>query len=90
MGRPNQQHGRTAQAHHLLRDAAEQHVPQAAVAVRAQDDQVRVQLLGVQTSSILLRMLPYLFTLAVLFVITVVQRQARVPGALTLPYFREE
>ena len=50
----------------------------------------RAQLLGVQTSSILLRMLPYLFTLAVLFVITVVQRQARVPGALTQPYFREE
>jgi len=50
----------------------------------------RVQLLGVETSSILLRMLPYLFTLAVLFVITVLQRQARMPGALTRPYFREE
>jgi len=50
----------------------------------------RVQLLGVQTSSILLRMLPYLFTLVVLFAITVIQRQARVPGALAQPYFREE
>jgi ABC-type uncharacterized transport system permease subunit len=50
----------------------------------------RVQLLGVETSSILLRMLPYLFTLAVLVVITVVRRQAAVPAALGRPYFREE
>lgn len=50
----------------------------------------RVQLLGVETSSILLRMLPYLFTLTVMFVITVVRRQARVPAALGRPYFREE
>jgi simple sugar transport system permease protein len=50
----------------------------------------RVQLLGVETSSILLRMLPYLFTLAVLVVITVARRQASVPAALGRPYFREE
>jgi simple sugar transport system permease protein len=50
----------------------------------------RAQLLGVQTSSILLRMLPYLFTLAVLFLISVLRRQTGVPAALTRPYFREE
>ncbi len=50
----------------------------------------RVQLLGVETSSILLQMLPYLFTLIVLFVITVLRRQAQVPAALGRAYFREE
>ena len=50
----------------------------------------RVQLLGVETSSILLRMLPYLFTLAVLLLITLVRRQAYVPAALGRTYFREE
>ncbi len=50
----------------------------------------RVQLLGVETSSILLRMLPYLFTLMVLLVITLVRRQAYVPAALGRTYFREE
>lgn len=50
----------------------------------------RVQLLGVETSSILLRMLPYLFTLAVLLVITLVRQQAYVPAALGRTYFREE
>ncbi len=50
----------------------------------------RVQLLGVETSSILLQMLPYLFTLTVLFVITVLRRQAQVPAALGRAYFREE
>jgi simple sugar transport system permease protein len=50
----------------------------------------RVQLLGVETSSILLRMLPYLFTLAVLVVITIARRGASVPAALGRPYFREE
>jgi simple sugar transport system permease protein len=50
----------------------------------------RVQLLGVETSSILLHMLPYVFTLAVLVLITVVRRQAAVPAALGRPYFREQ
>ena len=50
----------------------------------------RAQLLGVQTSSILLRMLPYLFTLAVLFLISVLRRHTGVPAGLTRPYFREE
>jgi len=50
----------------------------------------RVQLLGVETSSILLRMLPYLFTLGVLLLITVVRRQTYVPAALGRNYFREE
>ena len=50
----------------------------------------RVQLLGVETSSILLQMLPYLFTLAVLFAITILRRQAQVPAALGRAYFREE
>src|SRR5206468_12201212 len=50
---------------------------------------VRVQLLGIETSSILLRMLPYLFTLMVLLLITVFQRRGSVPAALGRPYFRE-
>ena len=50
----------------------------------------RVQLLGIETSSILLRMLPYLFTLIVLLLITVFQRRGYVPAALGRPYFREE
>lgn len=50
----------------------------------------RAQLLGVQASSIVLRMLPYLFTLAVLLVITAVRQAAGMPAALGRPYFREE
>ena len=50
----------------------------------------RVQLLGIETSSILLRMLPYLFTLVVLVLITAVERRGRVPAGLGRPYFREE
>jgi len=50
----------------------------------------RVQLLGIETSSILLRMLPYLFTLMVLLLISVFQRRGSVPAALGRPYFREE
>jgi simple sugar transport system permease protein len=50
----------------------------------------RAQLLGVETSSILLRMLPYVFTLAVLLVITLVRRQGYGPRALGRPYLREE
>lgn len=49
----------------------------------------RVQLLGIETSAILLRMLPYLFTLTVLVVITGFRRPY-VPAALGRPYFREE
>jgi simple sugar transport system permease protein len=50
----------------------------------------RVQILGVETSSILLRMLPYVFTLGVLLIISLVRRQAYVPAALGRTYFREE
>ncbi len=50
----------------------------------------RVQLLGVETSSILLRMLPYLFTLVVLVLLNALRRQTLVPAALGRPYFREE
>jgi simple sugar transport system permease protein len=50
----------------------------------------RAQVLGVETSSIVLRMLPYLFTLGVLLIITLVRRQAYVPAALGRAYFREE
>ncbi|MDR7482874.1 MAG: ABC transporter permease [Armatimonadota bacterium] len=50
----------------------------------------RAQLLGVQASSIVLRMLPYLFTLAVLLVITTLRRAAGMPAALGRPYVREE
>jgi ABC-type uncharacterized transport system permease subunit len=35
-------------------------------------------------------MLPYLFTLGVLLVITIVRRQAYVPAALGRNYFRED
>ncbi|MGQ0549284.1 MAG: ABC transporter permease [Armatimonadota bacterium] len=49
----------------------------------------RVQILGVETSSILLRMLPYVFTLGVLLLITVLRRQTSVPAALGRNYFRE-
>lgn len=51
----------------------------------------RAQVLGVETSAILLRMLPYLFTLGVLVLITVLRRQggAGVPAALARPYRRE-
>jgi simple sugar transport system permease protein len=50
----------------------------------------RVQLLGVGTSSILLQMLPYVFTLTVLLLITIARRQSYVPAALGRAYFREE
>lgn len=50
----------------------------------------RAQLLGVQASSVVLRMLPYLFTLAVLLVVTALRRAAGMPAALGRPYFREE
>ncbi len=50
----------------------------------------RAQILGVQTNSILLQMLPYVFTLLVLLAITVVRRQVSVPAALGRTYFREE
>lgn len=49
----------------------------------------RAQLLGVEVSAVLLRMLPYLFTLAVLFAITARRRRATMPAALGQPYFRE-
>lgn len=50
----------------------------------------RLQIVGVHASSILLRMMPYLFTLIVLLIITTLGRQGRVPAALGRPYFREE
>ncbi|MDR7417302.1 MAG: ABC transporter permease [Armatimonadota bacterium] len=50
----------------------------------------RAQVLGVETSSILLRMLPYVFTLGVLLLITLVRRQAYGPAALGRTYFRED
>jgi ABC-type uncharacterized transport system permease subunit len=50
----------------------------------------RAQLLGIETSSVLLRMLPYLFTLAVLIFITRARGVAGMPAALGRPYFREE
>lgn len=50
----------------------------------------RAQLLGVETSAILLRMLPYLFTLVVLFVISALRPLGGVPEALGRPYFRED
>lgn len=50
----------------------------------------RAQLLGIETSSILLRMLPYLFPLLVLMLISRVRGTPRVPAALGRPYFREQ
>lgn len=49
----------------------------------------RAQLLGIEMSSILLRMLPYIFTLVVLFLITVGRRRTTMPAALGQPYLRE-
>jgi len=50
----------------------------------------RVQLLGVEISSILLRMLPYLFTLVALVLLNALRGHSLVPSALGRPYFREE
>jgi simple sugar transport system permease protein len=50
----------------------------------------RIQVLGGTTSSYFLRMLPYLFTLAVLLLVTMRSRRSGMPGNLGRPYFREE
>ncbi|MDR5684429.1 MAG: ABC transporter permease [Armatimonadota bacterium] len=47
------------------------------------------QLAGIEMSSILLRMAPYLFTLVVLVLITWARGAAGMPAALGRPYFRE-
>jgi simple sugar transport system permease protein len=49
----------------------------------------RAQLLGIQASVILLRMLPYLATLAVMLLIALARRRMPIPSALGLPYSRE-
>lgn len=50
----------------------------------------RIQAVGGTTSSYLLRMLPYVFTLLVLLAVTGRSRRPTVPGSLGRPYFREE
>lgn len=50
----------------------------------------RIQAIGGTTPSYFLRMLPYLFTLAVLLLVTMRSRRPGVPGNLGRPYFREE
>lgn len=50
----------------------------------------RAQVLGIQTSVIVLRMLPYLSTLAVMLLIGLGSRRLPMPRALGLPYSREE
>jgi general nucleoside transport system permease protein len=50
----------------------------------------RIQAIGGTTPSYFLRMLPYVFTLLVLLVITARSRHPSVPGNLGRPYFREE
>ncbi len=50
----------------------------------------RIQAVGGTTPSYFLRMLPYLFTLGVLLVVTMRSRRPGVPGNLGRPYFREE
>lgn len=49
----------------------------------------RAQLLGIETSSVLLRMLPYLFPVFVLALMSRVRGSGGVPGALGRPYRRE-
>jgi simple sugar transport system permease protein len=50
----------------------------------------RIQAAGGTAPSYVLRMLPYLFTLAVLLLVTMRSRRPGVPGGLGRPYFREE
>ena len=50
----------------------------------------RIQAIGGTTPSYFLRMLPYVFTLLVLLLITARSRRPGVPGNLGHPYFREE
>ena len=50
----------------------------------------RIQAIGGTTPSYFLRMLPYVFTLGVLLLVTVRARRPGMPGNLGRPYFREE
>lgn len=50
----------------------------------------RIQAVGGTVPSYFLRMLPYVFTLVVLLVVTARSRRPAVPAALGRPYFREE
>ncbi len=50
----------------------------------------RIQAVGGTTPSYFLRMLPYVFTLGVLLLVTVRARRPGMPGNLGRPYFREE
>jgi simple sugar transport system permease protein len=50
----------------------------------------RAQLLGLQANTIVLRMMPYLVTLAVMLLVALWRRKLAMPTALGLPYSREE
>lgn len=50
----------------------------------------RIQAIGGTTPSYFLRMLPYVFTLAVLLLVTMRSRRPAMPAGLGRPYFREE
>jgi general nucleoside transport system permease protein len=50
----------------------------------------RIQAVGGTTPTYFLRMLPYVFTLAVLLLVTMRSRRSGMPGNLGRPYFREE
>ncbi|MGE5380949.1 MAG: ABC transporter permease [Methylocystaceae bacterium] len=51
----------------------------------------RLQTMGVQVSSFFLNMLPYLLTIAVMCLVIYMQREGSIaPGALGVPYYREE
>jgi simple sugar transport system permease protein len=50
----------------------------------------RAQVFGIRTSVIVLRMLPYLSTLAVMLLIALGRRRLPMPSALGQPYSREE
>ena len=50
----------------------------------------RIQVIGGTTPSYFLRMLPYVFTLGVLLLVTVRARRPGMPGNLGRPYFRED
>lgn len=50
----------------------------------------RAQVLGLHTNTIVLRMMPYLVTLAVMLLVALWRRRLAMPMALGLPYSREE
>ena len=50
----------------------------------------RAQVFGIKANTIMLRMLPYIATLTVMFLVALWRRRLAMPSALGLPYSREE